>query len=232
MMKKLTFLVFMSLGLCSISTAAMAANTNYPPLDKVSFQLTAQQWATTKTAKVTVNINATLTDEQLGTIHGTLLTDLKKIAPDANWHLTQFSRSKNQSGLEQLFARAETRLPETALANIRQKAKAVTKPGNTFTIASINFSPSVAEIQSVKASLRENIYGQAKAELERLNKEYPKERFFLHSISFNNNGMMPRPQVRTMVLAEAKSTNAAPMAVSDKITLNANVVLASALNIQ
>lgn len=231
-MKKLALIPIVALSLSTISTVAIAANTNYPPLDKVSFQLSAEQWATTQTAKVTVRVNATLTDSQLGAIHTVLMNNLKKIAADAKWHITEFNRSKNQSGLEQLYATAQARIPETALSSLRQKAKAVTKPGATYTIGSIDFSPSQAEIQTVKANLRSNIYAQTKAELARLNKEYPSERFFLHSINFNSGVVMPRPQMRTMVLAEAKVGNSAPMAVSDKITLNANVVLASTLNIK
>jgi hypothetical protein len=235
-MKKLTFMprvvLPLLLGFSAISTTAAAANNNHPPLDKISFQLSAEQWAIAKTAKVTVRINAALTDSQLGTIHNDIMDNLKKIIDKVEWHITQFDRSKSQSGLEQLYAAAQARVPESELANLRQKAKAVSRPGESYQIDNIDFSPSQAEIQAVKTELRSNIYAQTKAELKRLDKEYPNEKFFLHNIEFNSGMEIPRPQIRTMVLAKTEADSSSSMAVSDKITLSANVILASNLHIK
>lgn len=232
-MIKLTKISIAAIAFMTIFATAMAASVSYPPLDKVSFNLSAEQWASTTTAKVSVRINATLTDKQLGTIHSKILNNLQKIVSKAKWHIVQFNRNKNQSGLEQLYAVATARVPEADLANIRKKAKAVSQAGETYRIASINFAPSQSEIQATKAALRANIYAQTKAELASLNKEYTDETFFLHAIKFYGGVVNPRPQMHTMVLTQAKMGSAkAAMAVSDKVRLNANVVLASNYNIK
>lgn len=229
-MKKLTIIVSFVLFFSFLSIDAMAVSGSLPPLDKISLQLSAEQWATSNTAKVMVGINATLNNDQLGTIQSQIMNNLQKIANNVDWHITEFSRSKNQSGLEQLYVQAEARIPESGLVNLRKNATTVSKPGATYSIAAIDFSPSSVEIENVKASLRQEIYNEAQAELQRLNKIYPDEKFHLHTINFINPEPVPMPQMRTMLIAETNGNAAsapAAMVVSNKIKLTANVVLAS-----
>ena len=120
-MKKLAIISSFVLVLSVLSINAVAATGVLPPLDKVSFQLSAEQWAVSTTAKVVVNIDATLNEAQLGTIHNQIMNNLQKITGNVDWHITEFSRSKNQSGLEQLYAQAEARIPENGLTDLRKK---------------------------------------------------------------------------------------------------------------
>lgn len=227
-MKKLLLTSFTTLGLLVFSANAAADSSHYPPLNQVSFQLTADQWATTKTAKVIVGVNAALTDTQLGQVHSQIMANLKKIVPNIEWHITRFNRSKSQTGLEQLYVQAEARIPEKALVNLRAKAKAVSKPGESYKIASIQFTPSLTEINQVRAELRDKIYDEASAELARLNKVYPNQKYNLHTISFGSQPL-PRMGDRMMLMANTAKAASAPaaMAVSNKVRVSASVVLAS-----
>lgn len=227
-MKKMLTSSILTLVLGIIFTAAMAVSRTYPPLDTVTFQLSAEQWASSATAKVIVGINATLDDAQLATINNTIMANLQKIDGSADWHITQFTRSKNQSGLEQLSAQAEARLPINALSNLRQNAASVSKPGAVYSIDVIDFSPSAREIEKVRADLRSQIYVGVQQELARLNKVYSDEKFYLYSIDFG--GVTPgpiHPVQATMFVAESNAAPAAAMAVSRKIEMDADVVLAS-----
>ncbi len=212
------------------ASMAQAQNIQTMQPGKVSLQLSAEKWATTKSAKVIVGINATLNDTQLTSIHSDILQKLKKIVPNADWHITEFNRNKNQSGLEQLMAAATARVPENELSNLRKNAKAVSKPGESYTIRTIEYSPSLKEIETVEANLRNEIYQEAKQELTRLNKVYPEEHFFLQDINFNGNLIVPKPQPASMMFA--KVATSAAMSVSQKITLNAVVTLASTANMK
>jgi len=222
-MKKLAILIFSLLALFTIASTAIAAKG--PILNKVSLQLQSESWATTKTARVVIGINATLQDRALGQIHGQILNNLKKIAA-SQWHITQFNRSKSQSGLEQLYVQASTRVPENVLADVRAKAKAVSRPGANYNIVAIQFNPSFAEIEKVKAQLRQKIYADAKAELARLNTVYPNEKFYLHSVSFSDGALRPAPRILGLARVAKMAT---PLTVSNKIKLQATVVLASKL---
>src|ERR1700734_3787977 len=77
------------------------------PLPQVTLQLSAEQWVTTQTAKVTVAMDALLNKEQLATAQQNFQAALNKIAGDATWHIIHFSQSESKANLEQLHAVAE-----------------------------------------------------------------------------------------------------------------------------
>lgn len=227
-MKKSVKGTVLAIALSAICANAVADSNSCPPLDKVSYQLSVDQWATSTTAKVTVSINATLEDAQLNTINSTIMANLEKIAGNVEWHITQFDRSKNQSGLEQLYAQAEARIPENALSDLRKNAKNISKPGAEYSIDAIDFSPSAAEIEKVKEDLRAQVYAKVQAELQRLDNVYPNEKFHLHSIDFSGSSPEPMPmRATTMLVAGANAAPATAMAVSNKVEVDARVVLAS-----
>ncbi len=206
------------------------AGPKMPVLNQVQYQLTAEKWATTDTAKVIVSIDSTLNQVALANINQIIMSNLKKIVQKADWHITSFNRSKTQSGLETMRVIAEARIPEKQLSGLRNKAKDVTRPGSTYRIADIQFTPSPADIQNTRAALRQEIYQQVKTELTKLNAVYPGEKFQVNSINFTRMPM-PRPMMknRTMMLAaESPSAVAAPqMSVSAKVVQNATVVFAA-----
>ena len=224
MKKMITYSLVAFLLFPAISFAA-----EIQPYNTVTFELTTQQWVETKTAKVTVQVNATLDEAGLANSHQDISTKLTKISNKGTWHITAFNRSKDESGLEKLTVSAEARLAESELASLRDNATKVSKPGETFTIDSIDFSPSEEEIEQAQESLRQVIYGQAKDELGKLN-SYPDDKFFLHTINFAA-GPIPRmaPQTESF---QAKNLPAGgyspPMTVSDQLKMTATIIFASA----
>lgn len=194
------------------------------PLNKVTIELNAETWVTTKTALVTVGINATLADKAFERIHGDILTKLKQLSSQAEWHLTSFSRNVDKSGLEQLQAQAVARLPETDMGNLRAKVKSISKPGETYTVDDIQYTPSDAEMRDAKAMLRENIYQQINVELTRLNKDFPAQKYYLNEANFVAPVIMP---MAANTMSFAKVSSAPMMSVSDKMQLTAMIVLAS-----
>ncbi len=125
----------------------------------------------TQTALVTVNINATLSNSDLVKARADIMDKLAKISA-GDWHLTQFDRSQDSSGLEKLYVQAQARVAQANLTTNYQNAKSVSKPGASYEIGTIEFKPSLDEVQQVRAQLRERIYQQARDELARLNKVY------------------------------------------------------------
>ena len=59
-------------------------------LPQVSLQLTAEQWVTTQTSKVTVAMDALLNKEQLAKAQGNFQAGLNKIASGVEWHIRIF----------------------------------------------------------------------------------------------------------------------------------------------
>lgn len=200
-----------------------------PLLNKVTLQLQAEQWITTKTALVYVAVNAAVSDQNIGNVQTDVLEKLKKLSDKGEWHVDSFNRQLDQSGLESIQISAQARLPQADLAGLRDRAKAISKPGETYTISSVQFIPNDDEIKQANISLRNNLYLQAKAEIDALNKVYPEQKYYLYSIDFTSQAVAP--MMKAMKMQEynvaAPTPAAAAVPVGDKSILYATVVIAS-----
>lgn len=217
-MKKLMLLLLV------LPVFAFAAKT--PVLNQISLQLSAEQWATTQTANVTVSVDASLDKIGLANAQQTIIRQLTKIANGVDWHIVVFNRSQDQSGLEKLRVEAEARVPEKQLSGLRSKAKDISRPGETYRVANIDFSPSQQEIANTKAVVRAKIYAKAKQEIATLNKSFPSAQYFLHSINFGPM-MMPRAQTKNVMTMAVQGSGG--LSVDAKVVENAEVVIAASL---
>jgi hypothetical protein len=225
---RVLFSILLSLLVFPVGVLAYEGEQAEALLNRVSFRLSAEQWVTTKTALVTISVNAGVSDIGVEKIQGEVLGKLSKIADQGPWHLIALDRSQDQSGLEKIQITAQARLPSSALSGLRDMAKAMSKPGETFTLDNLQFTPSEDEIRAANIDLRNNIYEQAKEELDRLNKAYPSQKYYIHSIDFLG-GALPMPMVQntfvSVKMAQGVVTKELP--VGDKLVLTATVVLAS-----
>ena len=103
---------FLMLVLLSVYTLPLWAERSFDPLlNKVILQLSAEQWVTTKTALVTVGINANVNDNGIENIQGEVLIKLHQLSDKGEWHITSFNRTQDQSGLERIQISGQARLP-------------------------------------------------------------------------------------------------------------------------
>lgn len=228
MMKKCYLLTLGLLASCSV----WADVSLEPLLNKVSLQLSAEQWVTTKTALTNVVVNAAVSGQGIEKIQNDVVQKLNQIAK-ADWHLVSFDRQLDRSGLESIQITAQARLAQSELAGLRDKAKSISKPGETFTLDSVQFTPSEEEIRQANTSLRNNIYAQAKTEIDALNKVYPDQKYYLHQIDL----LVPppvMPMARNMMVKMSSQAVAADasmptpnLSVGNKVEMQATVVLAA-----
>jgi predicted secreted protein len=195
-------------------------------LNKVTLKLTAEQWVTSKTAVVTVGVNASVSDNALDKVQDNVKDKLNQLSNQGEWHITSFNRNMDQSGLEHVQMSAEARLPASALPSLRDKTKSISKPGETFTLDNVQFTPSEDEMRSANTALRGVIYQQAKDELDRLNKVYPQQKYTVHAVNFVEMGY-PIAQNTMGMMRMAAAPMASPLAVGDKLSIAAVVVLAA-----
>lgn len=198
-------------------------------LDKIFFQVSAKKWVTTQTALLNVSINATLSNADLVKARADIMDSLNKIAK-GEWHLVQFDRSQDSSGLEKLYVQAQARVDQSALTNIYQNAKSVSKPGAKYEISGVEFKPSLEETQVVRAKIREQLYQQVNDEIDRMNKAYPKQNYSVSNLVFFEGDNIPQQPIAY----QAKEMNAlvmaaapAPLTVSNELILTAMVEAAS-----
>lgn len=198
-------------------------------LNRVTLQLRAEKWVTTQTAQVTVGVNAGVSDAGIEKMQGEVLAKLQQFSAQSEWHIVSFSRQQDKSGLESIQIVAQARLPQAELAALRTKAKSLSKPGETYTIDDVQFTPSDAEITQANNLLRGTIYQQAKAEIDALNHTYPEQKYYLHNVDF----IMSQPVMPMAATAmyRANKVEGAPVAqplnVGNKLEMMATVTLAS-----
>ncbi|MHA3321969.1 hypothetical protein ACX1FC_12205 [Legionella pneumophila] len=198
-------------------------------LDKIFFQVSAKKWVTTQTALLNVSINATLSNADLVKARADIMDSLNKIAK-GEWHLVQFDRSQDSSGLEKLYVQAQARVDQSALTNIYQNAKSVSKPGAKYEISGVEFKPSLEETQVVRAKIREQLYQQVNDEIDRMNKAYPKQNYSVSNLVFfegDNIPQQPRAYQAKEMNALAMAASPAPLTVSNELILTAMVEAAS-----
>jgi hypothetical protein len=196
-------------------------------LDKIVFQTSAKQWVSTQTALLSVNINVTLNNANLVKAREDIMGSLAKIA-QGDWHLLEFDRSQDSSGLEKLSVQAQVRVNQNLLTDIYKNAKSVSQPGAQYTVNTVEFKPSLEEIQTVRSAVRKQLYQQVNDELAQMNKAYPTQNYSVSNLVFIE-GDNPQPpvayQAKTMNLMMAGSS--VPIAVSNELVLTAMVEAAS-----
>ncbi|MDX1902390.1 MAG: hypothetical protein SFW66_10400 [Gammaproteobacteria bacterium] len=220
--------IFKASALFIVCSGVVFADNNFEPLlDKVTLSFNADKWVVAGAALVTVGINLSLSDQDMGHVQSGILEKLDKIATKADWHIVAFNRTQDESGLEKIQASAQARLPEKILAGLRDRAKALSKPGQTFTIDDIQFTPSEQEKRDAYVALRSNIYQQIKTELAQLNQMYPEQKYSVHEIHFVDQ--TPVGTMANVMMSKQAMVAASPeLPIGDQMKLNASVVLASA----
>ena len=84
----------------------------------LTMTFSAQQWATANTAKVSVLVNAALTEQQLADFQQKVQANLQQLSPSKAWHVVSFNQTKGSSGLQNVTVLAQARLPSHDLANL------------------------------------------------------------------------------------------------------------------
>jgi hypothetical protein len=217
------YLVFLLLLVFSFSTVwAQGIPAINPSNANVTMLVQAEAWATSNTAKVTTRINAVVNKVGLEQVYKNVNQKLAKLSNKGSWHITSFNRSQDKSGLEQIEIIAEARLPIADLAAIRDNAKSISRPGETYTIDDIDFHPSAEDMEAARSKLRTRIYELAKVELANLNKAYPDHHFVIHVINFlpdlyYSGVAAAKVNAREFLAASAQPSQ--PLTSSDKVQM-------------
>lgn len=202
------------------------------PDDRLVFDLSAEDWVMTKTARVTVNVEAAVSGNTAGTMRADMLKAVNELVK-GDWRLTSFTRSEDQTGLERWSASFESRVPENQLNGLNENAKKLSKAGMQLSVVNVDFSPTLDEMEAARAALRTQIYKQVSEQLAATNNAMPGRNYRVALVSFTGDDGMPQPRFMKARAAEmTMMANAAPasppMERSEKITLTARVIFATA----
>lgn len=230
-LSKLILTLSLLIGTVTAANAVILPPQINPPLNQVMFQVNAEQWVTTANPKVIIAVNAATAEDNLSDVYGSIKQKLRKVGGDTQWRISTFQRSQDKSGLEQVYVTAEARLPEAQLNKLREQLKSISKAGETYTIAGIDYSPTLIERQAALADLRTNLYNQIKLELAKLNATYPNQKYVVHTIDFMENNEAPPVPGPVMFMAKQGNVSdrnaGTTLPVSNNLQLSARVILAA-----
>ena len=239
----LALLVATTLALTAPATGAWAQNAGNDPStpdtvierqgpadDEVTLELQVEDWVETRTATVRMAADLAIESGKFGVARQELIATLQGFGSDAEWRIVDFGKLGDDAGFERWRLVAEARVPEASLADLAGKAKDATKPGRALSVATIDYTPTLAEHEAVLDRLRAKIYGRVAEEIAALNKAFPDRSFRVRSLMMGTLNR-PMPQMTTMARADfaAKESGGAVsgLAGSEKAHLTARVTLAA-----
>lgn len=160
------------------------------PQDNVAMTLTTEGWVTTKTARVTMAIEAAVSGDTAGTMRTTMGKAVNDIVK-ADWRLIGFNRGQDQTGMERWSALYEARIAENELGDIATEAKKASKAGMQINVANVDFTPTLAEVEAALSDVRSQLYKQANDQVAVLNKELPGRNFRVATVDFDSASANP-----------------------------------------
>ena len=220
-------LLLACVSLLSFTTPAFADAPK--PDDTVSFELSAEDWVTTKTAHVTLGVEAAVKASDEGDLRADMLKAVNSAAK-ADWKETGFNRSQDQTGMERWSVMFDARLEEDELNGLADKLKKESKAGMQVSIANVDFSPTLEEMESARAALRAHILKEANEQLAALNTALPERGYRISEVTFSGGPVvMPRMMHKTMMAlaASAPVADEPPEQHAQKLGLNAHIVYAA-----
>ncbi len=224
-----------------LTMPAAAQTPLMPHDDTITVQLSAEDYVTATTGKVTLNVNAALKDSDAADTRKEILSGAQKIAR-TQWRIVNFNHSTDQTGLERWNATLEARLPESQLSGLNGVAKSASHPGLQFSVIGTDLSPTLDEMEAGRAKLRETLLAKATEELAHINKDASRT-YRIGDIEYGSSGVIPpMPMMQNFVRAKAMPMMAAvngsvetsapeggSLSVDQKIEMTATVTFATAV---
>lgn len=217
---------FCAAVLSVVSAAGFATDDNVQKMSKVSYQLSVQGWVATQTADATVAVNATLKNSGVAERKQAILKQLKSLIPNTMWHLVSFNQSQDPSGLLRLSMRANARIAQSATNNLTKQLKSISRSGEQYKLTRLVFSPSEKEVMQEQMKLRRQLYRRVVTEMNTLKAVYHQSYYPLQ-IDFSTNAPRPMPVMLYKAASTATNQSSSTATVANKLTVNANVVLAT-----
>ncbi|MCF8467759.1 MAG: hypothetical protein K9G33_10195 [Sneathiella sp.] len=235
-MNRLVVATIAFFSLTPLASAQMMPPAHHVRQDHVVLNLTTEGWVKTDTARVAVFVDLVQQKESAEDLKKRIDGSLQSLAKDVDWRFTSSRQQLDQTGLNRWYVTAEARVQEAKLAGLEDRAKSASSPGYKVGISYVDFTPSLAEFEKLRADLREDIYKQAIAEADRLNKVMPGPEYHVRRVDFvqAHPSMAMEAAPRTMMMksgaadASTGSEGGAELLVSVKQSVSAEVILGRA----
>ncbi|MBP9726722.1 MAG: hypothetical protein KBD83_04580 [Gammaproteobacteria bacterium] len=199
--------------------------------NQISMQLQEEGWVTSKTALVTVNIQAATSKDSSSKLIAQVTNKLKSIVTDSTpWRLVDLSTEKNPAGLLAISAKMSSRLNNDQVAQLQGAIDTLNKAGEQYKIENIDYQPELAEIAAENTRLRSLIYSDVLEQQKAINTAFTGSGYQLQTLSFDEVYAAPsRPMLAYTANMDSARRTSSPAAApfSQQLTLNARVTFSS-----
>lgn len=137
------------------------------PMSNVSMSLTAEEYITAESAKLSFGATYAITDPSIDA-KAQVIEAAKKLY-NGDWYVTGVERSESTAGIETVTYGLSIRVPESSVGSVTSGVKNVNRSGLKFELYNTDFTPTQAQIEAGNKNLRKAIYAKANEELEILN---------------------------------------------------------------
>lgn len=215
-------------ALLIIPTISFADNCESEILDKITYDISSEKNIESKDAKVSIQLNATLKSEELNSIQNDSKDKLVEITKSNNWKIDNYSQTKTNSGLVNVYISFTNRLNSIEISDLTTKIESLNTSGNNFKIQNIDYNPSLAQRENTENELRLEILSTITKQVKDLNNNLD-DKYSIHKVSFytnSNNSNKPMLMAVRMNDSNEASSYQENMNVSTDVSLRANIELA------
>lgn len=205
------------------------ANTNDQNCqNQISMQLQEEGWVASKTAQVTVSIQAATSKDNSAKVIETITAKLKSIVKNADtWRLVDLSTEKNSAGLLAISAKMSSRLNNDQLAQLQQAIDTLNKAGEQYKIENIDYQPQLSEIAAENTRLRALVYRDVLEQQKAINAAFVGANYQLQTLSFDSAYTAASRPVLMYAGNAARQAGPSATPFSQQLILSANVTFSS-----
>ncbi|MFZ9035048.1 MAG: hypothetical protein ACO2ZM_02875 [Francisellaceae bacterium] len=221
MFKKLTLLSLMTV----IGFSAAYAHQKVEPAT-IDFMRSQTVDVKSKTALVNVTVNATALQNDSTTIESATLSKLKAAIPNIDWKVLSLTQNEADSGAQNIKIIIEGRLSAKQITTLRKLLQNDNSNNQRFIIDVVSFTPTEKAIEDAQNDLMISMYQSIQKYVKNFNSATDSQ-YQIAKVDFHGTTYEPGPQINTMMLMKTASDSAKEdnIAVTKKITLNANITL-------
>lgn len=202
------------------------------PMSQVSMTITADEYITSETAKVSVSVTYAMMDAEQDP-RAEVMKAAEEVTKSA-WYVNGVHRAEDNSGIETVTYSLTVRVPEKEINSIKKKVKTVSRAGLKMQITGTDYSPTTSQIEEGKKAIRKKVYEKVNEELKILNELVIEtdERWVVGDVNFlTAQPLMAKNSRATIGTAMYESFNNAADdeesdGVTQKLTMTANVTFA------
>lgn len=157
--------------------------------DVINIVVNVEDWISSQEADVQLTVNMAV-DDGMDT-KAVIEQAFDEILKGNDWKVIDLTQFEDSTKMTKLNATIYARLDEQLLSNLEDYIKEIIKPGLQIQVSSIDFTPTLAEMEDFNHKLRKEVYDKIKDEIALLHEVNSGQKWRVGQVSFNDVALSP-----------------------------------------